>query len=155
MRFMVMVRSDKNSEAGILPSTELLEAMGKYNEELVKAGVLPECVHARRQVAFAASAAERGNVLVADLVGGERLRQRMLVVLRIGARAWQEPDVDQNLDPRLAQEPDEFGQRTRGVADGVKRLCRAPPRRRLMRRRVTRRRAAGGVSRGMTKSLLC
>jgi len=40
MRFMVMVRSDKNSEAGILPSTELLEAMGKYNEELVKAGVL-------------------------------------------------------------------------------------------------------------------
>src|SRR5579864_8833400 len=40
MRFMVMVRSDKNSESGILPSTELLEAMGKYNEELVKAGVL-------------------------------------------------------------------------------------------------------------------
>lgn len=40
MRFMVMVKADKNSEAGVLPSTELLTAMGKYNEELVKAGVM-------------------------------------------------------------------------------------------------------------------
>jgi hypothetical protein len=40
MRFMVLVKADKNSEAGVLPSTELLTAMGKYNEELVKAGVL-------------------------------------------------------------------------------------------------------------------
>ena len=40
MRFMIIVKADKNSEAGILPSTELLTAMGKYNEELVKAGVM-------------------------------------------------------------------------------------------------------------------
>jgi hypothetical protein len=40
MRVMVIVKADKNSEAGILPSTELLTAMGKYNEELVKAGVM-------------------------------------------------------------------------------------------------------------------
>jgi hypothetical protein len=40
MRFMVMVKANEDSEAGVLPSTELLEAMGKYNEELVKAGVL-------------------------------------------------------------------------------------------------------------------
>jgi hypothetical protein len=40
MRFMVLVKADKNSEAGVLPSTELLTAMGKYNEELVKAGVM-------------------------------------------------------------------------------------------------------------------
>ena len=40
MRFMVIVKADKNSEAGVLPSTEMLEAMGKYNEELVKAGVM-------------------------------------------------------------------------------------------------------------------
>jgi hypothetical protein len=40
MRFMVLVKSDKNSEAGVLPSTELLAQMGKFNEELVKAGVL-------------------------------------------------------------------------------------------------------------------
>jgi hypothetical protein len=37
---MVMVKATKDSEAGIMPSTELLNAMGKYNEELVKAGVM-------------------------------------------------------------------------------------------------------------------
>jgi hypothetical protein len=40
MRFMVMVKADQNSEAGKLPSEQLLAAMGKYNEELVNAGVL-------------------------------------------------------------------------------------------------------------------
>src|SRR5690348_9464427 len=40
MRFLVIVKANSESEAGVLPSTELLEAMGKYNEELVKAGVL-------------------------------------------------------------------------------------------------------------------
>jgi hypothetical protein len=40
MRFMVIVKATKDSEAGKLPSTELLTAMGKFNEELVKAGVM-------------------------------------------------------------------------------------------------------------------
>ena len=40
MRFMVMVKANADSEAGVLPSQELLDAMGRYNEELVKAGVL-------------------------------------------------------------------------------------------------------------------
>src|SRR5262245_36347984 len=40
MRFMVMVRANKDSEAGVMPSEQLLADMGKYNEELVKAGVL-------------------------------------------------------------------------------------------------------------------
>ena len=40
MRFMVIVKADKNSEAGVMPSTELLAAMGKFNEEMVKAGVM-------------------------------------------------------------------------------------------------------------------
>lgn len=40
MRFMIVVKANKDSEAGRLPSTELLTAMGKYNEELVKAGVM-------------------------------------------------------------------------------------------------------------------
>jgi len=40
MRFMVIVRASKDSEAGVLPSEELLATMGKYNEELMKAGVL-------------------------------------------------------------------------------------------------------------------
>ena len=40
MRFMMIVKASKDSEAGKLPSEELLNAMGKYNEELMKAGVL-------------------------------------------------------------------------------------------------------------------
>ena len=40
MRVMVMVKATKDSEAGAMPSTELLEAMGKYNEELINAGIM-------------------------------------------------------------------------------------------------------------------
>jgi hypothetical protein len=40
MRVMVMVRANRNTEAGVMPSEELLTAMGRYNEELVNAGML-------------------------------------------------------------------------------------------------------------------
>ena len=40
MRFMVLLKADKNTEAGVMPSEKLLADMGKYNEELAKAGVL-------------------------------------------------------------------------------------------------------------------
>jgi hypothetical protein len=40
MRVMVMIRANKDTEAGVLPSTELLADMGKFNEELVKAGIM-------------------------------------------------------------------------------------------------------------------
>jgi hypothetical protein len=40
MRFMVIVKADKESEAGVMPSEQMLAEMGKFNEELVKAGVL-------------------------------------------------------------------------------------------------------------------
>ncbi|HLI35473.1 MAG TPA: YciI family protein [Terriglobia bacterium] len=40
MRVMVIVKANEESEAGVLPSTEILTRMGKYNEELVKAGVM-------------------------------------------------------------------------------------------------------------------
>jgi len=40
MRCLVIVKANPESEAGIMPSTELLTAMGKYNEELVKAGIM-------------------------------------------------------------------------------------------------------------------
>jgi hypothetical protein len=40
MRVMVMVKATKDSEAGAMPTTELLESMGRYNEELAKAGIL-------------------------------------------------------------------------------------------------------------------
>src|SRR5256885_11750301 len=40
MRFMIVMKSNKEYEAGIMPTQKLLEEMGKYNEELVKAGVM-------------------------------------------------------------------------------------------------------------------
>ena len=40
MRFMIIVKATKNSEAGVFPSTELLTEMGKFNEELLKASVM-------------------------------------------------------------------------------------------------------------------
>ena len=51
MRFMVIVKASKDSEAGVMPSTELLTAMGKFNEELVKAGMMEagEGLHPTRE----------------------------------------------------------------------------------------------------------
>ena len=40
MRVMVLIKANEESESGVMPSTELLTAMGNYNEELVKAGVM-------------------------------------------------------------------------------------------------------------------
>ena len=40
MRFMVLVKADRQSEAGTMPSREMLEAMGKFNEQLIQAGVM-------------------------------------------------------------------------------------------------------------------
>lgn len=40
MRFMVIVKADKNSEAGVMPDEKLLTEMGRYNEELAKAGIM-------------------------------------------------------------------------------------------------------------------
>lgn len=40
MRVMILIKADKNSEAGVMPDTALLTAMGNYNEELVKAGLM-------------------------------------------------------------------------------------------------------------------
>jgi hypothetical protein len=40
MRFMVMVKASEESEAGVMPSEELLSEMGRFNEELIKAGVM-------------------------------------------------------------------------------------------------------------------
>jgi hypothetical protein len=40
MRFMILIKADKNSEAGVMPSEQLLAEMGAFNEELVKAGVM-------------------------------------------------------------------------------------------------------------------
>lgn len=78
MRFMVIVKASKDSEAGIMPSTELLAAMGKFNEEICKAGVMeageglhPTTKGARIRYDGGRSSVSRGPfALSGDLVGG-------------------------------------------------------------------------------------
>ena len=78
MRFMVIVKASKDSEAGVMPSTELLTAMGKFNKEMVTAGVMqageglhPSSRGARVKYSGGQSAISRGPFdLTADLVAG-------------------------------------------------------------------------------------
>jgi hypothetical protein len=78
MRFMVIVKASKDTEAGVMPSTELLAAMGKFNEEMAKAGVIeageglhPTSKGARVKYAGAQPAVSRGPFsLTGDLVTG-------------------------------------------------------------------------------------
>ncbi len=78
MRFMVIVKANKDSEAGILPSQELLTEMGKFNEELVKAGVMlaAEGLHASSKGARVRFSGQKRTVIdgpfaeTKELVGG-------------------------------------------------------------------------------------
>ena len=78
MRFMVIVKASKDSEAGVMPSTDLLTAMGKFNEEMVKAGVMqageglhPSSRGARVKYSGGQSTVRRGGFdLTNDLVAG-------------------------------------------------------------------------------------
>ncbi|MBR1159597.1 YciI family protein [Bradyrhizobium elkanii] len=78
MKFMVIVKASRDTEAGVMPSTELLAAMGKFNEEMVKAGVMqageglhPTSKGARVKYAGGQSTVSRGPFsLTGDLVCG-------------------------------------------------------------------------------------
>src|SRR6266852_8895015 len=78
MKFMVIVKASKDSEAGVMPGTELLTAMGKFNEEMAKAGVIqageglhPSSKGARIKYSGGQGAVSRGPfTLTDDLVAG-------------------------------------------------------------------------------------
>jgi len=78
MRFMVIVKASRDSEAGVMPSTELLTAMGKFNEEMAKAGVMeageglhPTVKGARIKYAGGKTGVSRGPFSLSnDLVAG-------------------------------------------------------------------------------------
>jgi len=78
MRFMVIVKASKDTEAGVMPSTELLAAMGKFNEEMVKAGLMeageglhPTSKGARIKYSGGQSTLSRGPFdLTGDLIAG-------------------------------------------------------------------------------------
>jgi hypothetical protein len=64
MRFMMLVKANEDSEAGVLPSREMVAAMGKYNEELMKAGVMlaGEGLHAGSKGARVSYSGEKRTV---------------------------------------------------------------------------------------------
>jgi hypothetical protein len=66
MRFMMLVKADKTSEAGVLPTQKDLEVMGKYNEELVKAGVLLDLAGLQPSSKGAKVSFQGGKVQVTD-----------------------------------------------------------------------------------------
>jgi hypothetical protein len=78
MKFMVIVKASKDSEAGVMPSRELLTAMGKFNEEMAKAGVIqageglhPSAKGARVRYDGGKNIVSRGPFnLTGDLVAG-------------------------------------------------------------------------------------
>jgi hypothetical protein len=65
MRFMAMVKASKDSEAGVMPSEKLLTEMGKFNEELVKAGVMlaGEGLHSSRKGARVRFSGDKRTVI--------------------------------------------------------------------------------------------
>ena len=66
MRFMLIVKANKDSEAGMLPSEELLAAMGKFNEEMVKAGVMLDGVGLQASSKGARVKFKGGKTIVTD-----------------------------------------------------------------------------------------
>src|SRR3546814_19980912 len=75
MRVMVIVKATKNSEAGVMPSEKLLAEMGKFNEELVKAGVMlaGEGLHPSskgKRVVFSSGKKDRKSVVEGKSVAG-------------------------------------------------------------------------------------
>ena len=78
MRFMVIVHASRDSEAGVMPSTELFAAMGKFNEEMINAGVMqageglhPTSKAARIRFSGGATVVTEGPfALTSDLISG-------------------------------------------------------------------------------------
>ena len=119
MRFMVIIKADARSEAGEMPSERLLTEMGKYNEELVRAGVLlageglhPSSKGARVRISGSKRTVVDGPfVETKELVAGFWLIQ---VTSKEEAIEWAKripnPDgVDTEVEIRQVFEPEDFG----------------------------------------------
>jgi len=121
MRFLVIVKANEESEAGVLPTTEALAAMGKFNEELVKAGVLlaAEGLHASSKGARVRFKGNQRTVIdgpfaeTKELVAGFWLWQvrskeeAIEWVKRIPADAF--PNSDGEIEIRQVFEAEDFG----------------------------------------------
>ena len=119
MRFMVIVKADKSSEAGILPDQKLLADMGKYNEELVKAGVLlaGEGLHPSSKGVRVNFSGDKRTVVdgpfteTKELVAGFYLWQVRSLdeAIEWVKRMPSEPGVEEAVEIRLVGELEDFG----------------------------------------------
>ncbi|HKB38047.1 MAG TPA: YciI family protein [Gemmataceae bacterium] len=116
MRFMVLVKANKDTEAGVLPDEKILTAMGKYNEELVKAGVMlaGEGLHASSKGARVKFSGGKRTVTdgpfteTKELIAGFWLWQ---VKSKEEAIEWlkRAPFDDTEVEIRQVFEPEDFG----------------------------------------------
>ena len=118
MRFMVIVKASKDSEAGVMPSTELLTAMGKFNEELVKAGMMQarEGLHPSSKGARLKYSGGQSNVrhgpfeLTEDLVAGFWLIQAKSLQEVIDWMKRAPFDGGAEIEIRQVFTPEDFGE---------------------------------------------
>ena len=121
MRFMIMVKATDQSEAGELPSQELLEQMQKYNEELVKAGVLlaGEGLHPSNKVARVRFSGDKRTVIdgpfteAKELVAGYWLWEVKSLdeAIEWAKRCPSDPSgVESELEIRPVFEAEDFGE---------------------------------------------
>jgi hypothetical protein len=121
MRFMMIVKANKDTEAGVMPSEEMISAMGKYNEELMKAGVLLDMAGLKPTSKGARVRFSGGKPTVIDgpfteakeLIGGYWIIQ---VKSREEAIEWAKrapaphgPNQDSEIELRQFFEMDDFG----------------------------------------------
>ena len=118
MRFMIIRKADKNTEAGKLPSTELLSAMMKYNQELAKAGVFVDGTGLRASSSGARVSVTGGKPTVIDgpfaetkeLIAGFTMIQVKSKAEAIEwVKRWPIEDAPVELEIRQVFEPEDFG----------------------------------------------
>lgn len=119
MRFLVMVKADERSEDGVLPSEEELTAMGRYNEELVKAGVLlaAEGLHPSSRGARIKFTGGKPTVIDGPFAEAKELIAGFWIIdvkSREEAIEWMKrmpcTDVEANIEIRQVFEADDFGE---------------------------------------------
>ena len=118
MRFMVIVKASRDSEAGVMPSTELLTAMGKFNEDMVKAGVMEagEGLHPTSRGARVKYSGGQGTVsrgpfsLTDDLVAGFWLIKTKSLDEAVDWMKRAPFDGGAEIEIRQVFSPDDFGE---------------------------------------------
>lgn len=118
MRFMIIRRADKSTEAGKLPSTELIAAMLKYNEEMAKAGIFLDGVGLQPSSRGARVTSAGGKRTVTDgpfaetkelIAGFTMLQARSLDEALEWVKRWPPEDGDVELEVRQVFEAEDFG----------------------------------------------